>query len=148
MRASGQWVVDASVALKWYLRDEEFLTQADGFLEAFSSGLATLAAPHFIRYEIANGLIVACRQGRLTPQQLNPRLQSFWTLNIGPEPDEQDVLLLAVELAMQLPVAFYDSLYLALARRHGYNFVTADRQLYERSKDTVTGTVWIGDLEA
>ena len=110
MRVSNQWVVDASVALKWYFRDEEFLPQADSLLEAFSSGAAILTAPSFIRYEVANALIVANRRGRISQDQLLERLQSFLALHISQPLDDEETLHLAVQLTGQVPVAFYDAL--------------------------------------
>jgi predicted nucleic acid-binding protein len=148
MRARNQGVVDASVALKWYFRDEEFIPQADSLLEAFSSGIATITAPSFIRYEVANALTVANRQGRLSLDQLLNRLQSFFALDIVPPTDDDALLLSAIQLATQVPVAFYDALYLAIAQRLDYNFVTADERLHRRTKDKLPWVVWIGNLEA
>lgn len=148
MRVSNQWVVDASVALKWYFRDEELLSQADSLLESFATGAATLTAPSFIRYEIANAFVVARRQRRLSSQQLLPRLASFFALDIAQPAEDEEVLLSAIELTERVPVAFYDALYLALAQQLAFNFVTADRQLHERTKDELPWVVWLGNLEA
>ncbi len=148
MRVSDRWVVDPSVALKWYLRDAEFLPQADSLFEAFSSGEATLAVPSFIRYEIANSLLVANRRGRLSLEQVLPRFQSFLALQISQPSDDEELFLAALQLASQVPVAFYDALYLALAQRLAYNFVTADTRLHEDTKDKLPWVVWVGDLEA
>ncbi len=148
VRASGQWVVDASVALKWYLRDEEYIPEADGLLEAHSSGTAILAAPHYIRYEIANGLEVASRRGRIALHQIPQRLQAFLDLNIALVSDEWDVFLSAIDIATQVSASFYDSLYLAVAQGMSYNFVTADRRLYNHVNSKLPWVVWIGNLEA
>ena len=147
MRASNHWVVDASVALKWYFRDEEFLPEADRLLEAFSLGVATLTAPSFIRYEIASALVVAKRRGRLAPDQLDERLQSFLALQIAQSFDDEDAVVSAVELTTRVPVAFYDALYLATAQQLAYQFVTADNRLHEATKDELPWVVWIGNLE-
>jgi predicted nucleic acid-binding protein len=147
MRVSNQWVVDASVALKWYFRDEELQSQADSLLEAFASGAATLTAPSFIRYEIANAFVVAQRRGRLSYQQLLPRLESFLALNIVQLTDDEELILAAIELTTRVPVAFYDALYLAIAQRLAFNFVTADRQLHERTKNELPWVAWLGNLE-
>lgn len=148
MRVNDHWVVDASVALKWYFRDEEFLSQADSLLEAFSSGVSTLAAPSFIRYEIANAFVFATRRGRLSLNQLRHRFQSFLALDIAQPTDDEAAMLLGLELATRFPIAFYDVLYLGLAQRLAYNFVTADNRLYELIKDQLPWAVWIGNLEA
>ena len=112
MRVRRHWVVDASVALKWYFRDEEFLPQADSLLEAYSTGLATLTAPSFIRYEMSNAFVVAHRRGRISTDQLLQQLQTFLSLDIAQPADGDEVLLSARELTSQFTVAFYDALYL------------------------------------
>ncbi len=147
MRVSNQWVVDASVALKWYFRDEELRSQADSLLGAFALGVATLTAPSFIRYEIANAFVVAQRRGRLSSEQLLPRLESFFALDIVYPGENEEFFHSAVELTKRVPVAFYDALYLALAQRLAFNFVTADRQLHERTKDELPWVVWLGNLD-
>ena len=124
------------------------MPQADGLLQAFSSGEVTLTAPSFIRYEIANALVVASRSGRLSSDLLLPRLQSFLNLGLAQPIDEEDTLVSAVELTTQFPVVFYDALYLALAQQLAFNFVTADERLHESTKDKVPRVIWIGDLEA
>jgi predicted nucleic acid-binding protein len=145
---SNRWVVDASVALKWYFRDEEFLPQADSLLEAFSTGAVMLTAPSFIRYEISNAFVVAQRQGRLSKDQLLHRLQTFFDLDIVRLVDGNEVLLSALELTSQFPVVFYDALYLAVAQRLACNFVTADKRLQENTQNQLPWVTWIGDLEA
>jgi predicted nucleic acid-binding protein len=142
------WVVDASVALKWYFRDEEFLPQADSLLEAYSTGLATLRAPSFIRYEMSNAFVVAHRRGRISTDQLVQQLQTFLSLDIAQPADGDDVLLSVRELTSQFTVAFYDALYLAVAQALACNFVTADKRLQENTQNHLPWVTWIGDLEA
>src|SRR5687767_8584463 len=55
-------VVDASVAAKWYLRDEEHREQANHLLARLSAGRAVLAAPVQIRYEIPSAIVAANRR--------------------------------------------------------------------------------------
>lgn len=147
MSVSNNWVVDASVALKWYFRDEEFLTEADSLLEAFSLGAATLVAPSYIRYEVANSLVVASHQGRLSHEQLDDRFQSFLALGISQPFDNEDDIRSAVEWTTHVSVAFYDALYLAVAHRLAYYFVTADKRLHERVEAELPWVIWIGNLE-
>jgi predicted nucleic acid-binding protein len=49
-------VIDASVALKWRLRDEEATQQADALLEDFLADKLELLTPTLFDYEIANAL--------------------------------------------------------------------------------------------
>ena len=59
-------VIDASVALKWRLRDEEATDQADALLEDFLAGKLELLTPTLFDYEIANALRVAVTRQRLS----------------------------------------------------------------------------------
>jgi hypothetical protein len=52
-------VVDASVAAKWYLRDETDVEHADLLLTRFTTGELVLVAPEQIRYEIPATISVA-----------------------------------------------------------------------------------------
>ena len=66
MNAAAAWILDASVAVKWYLRDEGLLRQADGVLHDFGWGRLRLTAPAYFRDEVANILRSAVRRGRIT----------------------------------------------------------------------------------
>ena len=63
-------VIDASVALKWRLRDEEATQQADALLADFLAGKLQLLTPTLFDDEIANALRVAVTRQRLSEQTL------------------------------------------------------------------------------
>ena len=62
-------VIDASVALKWRLRDEEATGQADMLLDDFLAGNLALLTPTLFDYEIANALRMAVTRQRLSEQE-------------------------------------------------------------------------------
>ena len=70
-------VIDASVALKWRLRDEEATSQADTLLEDFLAGKLALRTPTLFDYEIANALRVAVTRQRLSEQGAAAALADF-----------------------------------------------------------------------
>jgi predicted nucleic acid-binding protein len=70
-------VIDASVALKWRLRDEEATQQADALLEDFLAGKLELLTPTLFDYEIANALRVAVTRQRLSGQDAVMALADF-----------------------------------------------------------------------
>ena len=59
-------VIDASVAVNWYLKDEEQQAQAQHLLARLSSGQTILAAPVQLRYEVPSAILAAHR--RPTPR--------------------------------------------------------------------------------
>ena len=70
-------VIDASVALKWRLRDEEATQQADALLADFLAGKLQLLTPTLFDYEIANALRVAVTRQRLSEQDAAVALADF-----------------------------------------------------------------------
>jgi predicted nucleic acid-binding protein len=126
-------VVDASVALKWFLADEP---DADLALKILGTG-EMLIAPDIIVAEVCNAAWKSARLGRIAQAQVEeiaaslPRfIESFAnSAMLAPR---------AVAIASQLDHPVYDALYLALAEREAVQVVTADTRF--RSK--VRGTPW------
>lgn len=87
-------VVDASVALKWQLDDEEHVEQALALRDDFVKGSEPqLCAPSLWVYELVNGLAVAARQGRIRQADAVDGLR--------------DILALGVEEKRPNPVRIY-----------------------------------------
>ncbi len=70
-------VMDASVALKWPLRDEEPVPQADTLLDDLLAGQLSVLVPTIFDYEIANVLRVAVSRGRLSESEAQTALEKF-----------------------------------------------------------------------
>lgn len=141
-----RWIVDASVALKWHLRDEQYVPQADALFKAFSLGEAEIRSPSFIRYEIANALLIASQRGRIDFEVAQEQFRDFLALAIHQSEDADDLVTSAMDLASKLNVTVYDALYLALADQLGSALVTADRQLYDKARSTLPHTTWVEDI--
>ena len=149
MRASAArgYVVDASVALKWYVEEED----SDVAARLIETG-ADLHAPAHWAAEMANALWV---RGRARAE---PRLPPPIALRILNEIARGGVRTLEVaplledawSIATTCDVTVYDALYVAAAERLDLPFVTADERLIRRLR----GAPWaerclsLGDLEA
>jgi len=120
-------VVDASVALKWFLSEEPHASQA---LAVVQSG-ATLIAPDFVIAEVCNAAWRSARLGRISQAQVNeiaaslPRFFDALVSAAGLAPR-------AVAIARQIDHPVYDCLYLALAEAEQASVVTADMRLLEK----------------
>jgi len=138
-------VVDASVAVKWLLTDEEYADQAARLLTAFEDGRLSFVAPEHIRYEVPSAITVATRgrRPRLTEEQGREAIEEFLALGIRLVGDD-DLVRAAYPLARRSGCAFYDALYLTLAERLRLPFLTADRRLYERVRQ-LPHVRWIKD---
>ena len=127
MRAA---VVDASVAVKWYLpRDgEELVEQAFDLLSAYRSRKITLIAPELLWAEFGNVMWKAVRSGRISEATAQLAITDLlaWQFQVV----TSDVLLpRALTLAVAENRSFYDSLYVALAARLNIELITADERL-------------------
>lgn len=138
-------VVDASVAAKWHLTDEEYADKATLILTRFAQGQVELLAPDHIRYEVPSAITVATqgRKPRITQEQGKEAIEEFLALGLKTVSDEE-LILAAYLLVHQYGCALYDALYLALAQRLTFPLITADHKLYQRVKH-LPYVLWIGD---
>jgi len=145
MYRAAKMVVDASVAAKWHLIDEEGAPEALALLSRFSTGDVELFAPGQIRSEVASALSVATlgRQPRVDPETARLAVETFLAFGLSIVDDDQ-LILEALPLVGQHSIAFYDALYLALAQRLAIPLVTADRKLFARCSH-LPEVLWIAD---
>ena len=140
---SGYVVVDASVAIKWLVR-EEHTDEALAFLSALHDEDVTPAAPYLLPFEVANALhrkvlrdqLTVRDTARMISQLLSSQLELHQTAELH---------VRALELATQLQQgAVYDAHYLALAEEFGCELWTADQRFHQAAEGA--GNVhWIGD---
>ncbi len=139
-------VVDASVALKAYLRDESDVSRVDALLQDLSDGRLKIAAPSLMRYEISNALWAAARQGRITAADALTAQAAFFQIDIEYY-EREDLLTDALRLAQQHGRSVYDSAYVALAQRLGVWLFTGDRRLHNALSPHLNCVRWIGDYQ-
>lgn len=113
-------VVDASVALKWVVEEED----SDAAVDLARN---ELWAPDLLKVECANALWAKARRGELDHAEVVERSDALNTVPMTLVP-QKEVLDDAVRLALALEHPVYDCLYLALAVRHETYVVTADRR--------------------
>ncbi len=137
-------VVDASVATKWHLRDEESSDAADALLAEFREGRVYLIAPEQIRYEVASAIRNAVRMRRLSATAARTVIADFlaWRL---PTVSDDDLVLLAFDLAVRFGCSLYDGLYLGLAESMGCPLVYADRRLHNALGGRFPWARWLAD---
>jgi predicted nucleic acid-binding protein len=122
-----QIVLDSSLALAWYLEDEQN-DYADGVLAALDGDEGVV--PPLWPYEVANALWMAERRGRTTAAHIQRVLALLQALPIrvdtrGYERAQREVL----GLARREGLTVYDAAYLELAIREGLPLATLDTQL-------------------
>jgi predicted nucleic acid-binding protein len=120
-------VVDSSVALSWCFSDE-----ADAYAEATLQALrgAEARAPSLWPFEVANGLWMGQRRGRLDVTETREALSALAALPIHVETaTHQRALGAVLDLASQEGLTVYDATYLDLAQREGLPLATLDQQI-------------------
>lgn len=139
-------VIDASVALKWRLRDEEATSKADALLDDFLAGHLVLLTPTLFDYEIANALRMAVTRQRLSEQEAVAALDDFSRYTIMRH-DFARLSMQTFQLSGQHQRSAYDSAYLALAESQGAWFFTGDKRLFNAVGQPLAWVKWIGDYQ-
>jgi predicted nucleic acid-binding protein len=114
-------IVDASVALKWVLNED------DSLLARALAGREELAAPDLLWSECANGLWRWVRRGVLSGRVAHERFAALRRAPVALTAAE-GLLVRALMLAVELGYPVYDCVYLALAVQQGRQVVSADRR--------------------
>lgn len=120
------FVVDASVALSWCLRDEATAI-TDRLLDRCIAEGAVV--PAIWRFEMSNGLAGAIRRRRLAPREAKPAWKLLGALRIATVDSELTEIYAVMELALENSLSVYDATYLDLAVRTGLPLATQDAQL-------------------
>jgi predicted nucleic acid-binding protein len=138
-------VLDASVAAKWYLTDEQFVAECRLLFDRFVAGTLAFVAPLHIQYEVPNAIMVASRRQppRLSEQAARAVIQDFIDLGI-PTVHDDALVSVAMGLAYQHGCAFYDGFYVALSQRLSLPLITADNKLYQ-AVGHLPDVIWIAD---
>ncbi|MHB1191859.1 MAG: type II toxin-antitoxin system VapC family toxin [Longimicrobiales bacterium] len=121
------FVLDASVTLSWCFEDEggEYAERVLGALRSSEAVVASIWP-----LEIANGLAVAERRGRLDPAGAARFMELVLALPIAVDPASRGSgLREAHRLARARGLSAYDAAYLELALRHGIPLATLDARL-------------------
>jgi predicted nucleic acid-binding protein len=119
-------VVDASVAVKWYI-PEPGSERAARVLAANHE----LLAPDLLLSEFGNVLWKKVRRGELLAADANQILAQFLAASQITYPPIQSIVQPAFEIATRFGHPIYDAMYIAIAAAHDCQFVTADDKLVQ-----------------
>ncbi len=138
-------VIDASVALKWYLADEEYDQKALGILDKYVSRDIDILAPSLLEYELINGLLIAKKRGRIEEEKILMAADGFTSLELNLR-NISFFYPKVIEHCRLFNLSAYDSSYLALADEERVPFITADEGLYNAVKKDLKWVEWLGDF--
>ena len=137
-------VIDACVAVKWALRDEDAIARGDHVLADPGTGNLDVLAPALLDYEVGNALRVASVRGRIPEAQAAAALAQLGAVEMERHPFGA-TRALAFDLAFRYGRSLYDASYLALAATNGLLLYTGDRRLNNAVSSQLPWIRWIGD---
>lgn len=140
-----RYVLDASVATKWFLNDEENAAEADWLLQSFRDGRIDLVAPDHIRYEVPNAIRNAIRTRRVSENEGIEAVDEFFSWGIRVVAAD-DIIVAGMSMALRFDCALYDGVYLALAETLNSDLVYADKRLRNTRGDRFPLALWIADV--
>jgi predicted nucleic acid-binding protein len=120
-------VLDSSATLAWVYDDE----QGDIPQRIFEQVIALGAwVPSLWRLEVANGLRMGLRRGRIDVPDRNAALADLATLRIMVDPEtDRYAWSTTLQLAERFELTLYDAAYLELAQRRALPLASLDGQL-------------------
>lgn len=122
-----EFVLDASLALQWFLEDEADRNYAMAVLASLSEKRAVVPSLWF--YEVGNGLLMAYRRKRILLSQMAEFLMRLKALPIAASQETTAEILELPGLAQTHGLTNYDAAYFALASRSGLPPATTDNLL-------------------
>jgi predicted nucleic acid-binding protein len=121
------FVLDASLALQWFLEDEADRKYSLGVLSILSEKRAIVPVLWF--YEVGNGLLMAHRRKRISFDQIVVFLTRLKALPIDTAQQSPHEILELPTLAQAHGLTIYDAAYLALAMKSNSTLATTDNAL-------------------
>jgi len=137
------YVVDASVAIKWYV-PEILEREASNFLREKHD----LHVPELILPEFSSIIWKKVKRGEMIEENANRIVAAISTRKWSIHPHQQ-IIVSAYAGANATGQTVYDWMYLALAISLSCEFVTADEKFYNALQNTPfkSNLKWIGDFK-
>lgn len=126
-------VIDASVAAKWLLPDEQDFT-AKLIKDEFAKRAISIYIPALLFYEVNNLLKSAALAKRIKSKETSRVYEAFLDLDFNVYWSKQ-ILKDALKIALKLNLSSYDAAYVALAEDLQIPFYTADGRLVKQASN-------------
>lgn len=126
-----QYVVDANVVVKWLLPEPDS-DKADSLIDGYRQHGMQLIAPDIVVAEVGNALWQRCdRLKDISSGEAASAYSDFLDLDLPVHAcNTLSEQALNISIAESHPI--YDTLYISLAMRRGWEFVTADEKLVNK----------------
>ena len=125
------YVIDASVAVKWFIPDATIETDVDRALQLLARAQRDearfLQPPHWVS-EVAAVLV------RLAPRTVGSSVEALMALAFVKTANDVGHYQRAISLALKLDHHLFDTLYHAVALKEKATLITADKKYYDKAK--------------
>jgi len=121
------WIVDASLAMTWYLADEQDREYGQWVLDSLAA--REMRVPALFVYELSNALVMAHRRNRLGFDVLQEVFNKLSSMEIAVDPATRETSARLGTLALTYGLTSYDAAYLDLGLRTGFPIATLDKAL-------------------
>ena len=126
-----QYVIDASVAVKWFIADSADEANTDHALRllqcAQQGDIQFLQPAHWLS-EVAAVLV------RLTPQTVSRSVAALRVLSFVNIANDDNHYQRAISLALKYDHHLFDTLYHAIALEENATLITADKKYYDKAR--------------
>lgn len=126
------YIIDASVAIKWFVEEEKGYKEALALLESIKNDPSLYAVPELFFNEM---LAVFCRLIE-EASLIREYIEILEDLGLNRLGNGRKVLSLAAEYAKKYQLTGYDAVYVANAKLVDGIWLTADKKAYERLKSS------------
>jgi predicted nucleic acid-binding protein len=124
-------VLDANIVLKWFLKEQDS-NKAINLKRKIIDGELIAIAPDLILYELANAL--RYKKG-YKPELVSEAINAIIDLDMEIIVPTESLIKESAIISFEKDISIYDAIYVALAKETGYNFITADKKLYQNIKE-------------
>ncbi len=124
-------VLDASIILK-LIFEEQDTPLALQLREGHITGEEKIAAPELLFYELAN---VLATKVAIPVKNASSALAEIFNLEIETFTLGVEEFLSSISVSRKYKISVYDASYMVLAERLNCDFITADAQLFRKTKD-------------
>lgn len=139
------YIVDASVAVKWYF-EEEFKIQALSIARQIKLEQLSVVVPEIFYLEISSACWKRALKKEIKSWQAVEILEGLTNLPVRKYSDHE-LADVALDNALFYNISVYDSLYISLAEIYGAALITADKRLFNACKEKGFPWIeWLGEL--
>ena len=124
-------VIDASVAYKWFNKDEINYSEAIAVLKNHLADKTKIVVPDLILYELTN---VWSTKGTLSPVHIQDNIKLLKQYHLALHRIDFELLKTIIIYSKKFDITSYDATYVVIAQKRKCDLITADHKLLSRVK--------------